>query len=579
MRVLILSHTFNSLTQRFFVELEARGHSVSVEFDIHESVFVEAVELFNPHLIVAPFLRRAIPESVWSRFCCIVIHPGIPGDKGPSALDRAILRGESTWGVTALQANGEMDGGPVWSWRTFPMRAGAKGSLYRNEVTEAAVECLHEVLQRFECGAVSPCPASQLGLSQLGDEWPLVRQAERRVDWERDATERVLRNIRSADGFPGVLDTLDGREFYLYDAHPEPSLRGRPGELLARRGGAVCRATVDGAVWIGHLQEKISHECDSQGQPLRGLKRSAVDVLGHLALPLPESVVPLWRDDSTWQEINYEEEGAVGFLSFEFYNGAMSVEQSDALCRAIAFATSRPTRVLVLRGGRDFWSNGIHLGEIEAARSAADASWEHICAINRVARAILCCVDKITLSAVRGNIASGGCFLALAADYVFARRGVILNPHYKNMGNLYGSEFWTYVLPRRMGAEAGRSLMERRLPLGVDEACHIGFLDGTFGMSHEAFDHEIALRARAIAESPEFLARLNEKRERRLRDEAEKPLDAYEQEELARMRQNFYGFDPSYHVARYNFIRKIPQSRTPLHLARHRTREWRVCPR
>jgi putative two-component system hydrogenase maturation factor HypX/HoxX len=36
------------------------------------------------------------------------------------------------------------------------------------------------------------------------------------------------------------------------------------------------------------------------------------------------------------------------------------------------------------------------------------------------------------------------------------------------------------------------------------------------------------------------------------------------------MRLNFFGFDPSYHVARYNFIHKIPKSRTPLTLARHR---------
>jgi putative two-component system hydrogenase maturation factor HypX/HoxX len=31
------------------------------------------------------------------------------------------------------------------------------------------------------------------------------------------------------------------------------------------------------------------------------------------------------------------------------------------------------------------------------------------------------------------------------------RDGVMLNPHYKNMGNLYGSEYWTYLLPRRVG--------------------------------------------------------------------------------------------------------------------------------
>jgi putative two-component system hydrogenase maturation factor HypX/HoxX len=38
------------------------------------------------------------------------------------------------------------------------------------------------------------------------------------------------------------------------------------------------------------------------------------------------------------------------------------------------------------------------------------------------------------------------------------------------------------------------------------------------------------------------------------------------------MKLNFYGFDPSYHVARYHFVFKVPKSRTPLYLARHRGR-------
>jgi hypothetical protein len=38
------------------------------------------------------------------------------------------------------------------------------------------------------------------------------------------------------------------------------------------------------------------------------------------------------------------------------------------------------------------------------------------------------------------------------------------------------------------------------------------------------------------------------------------------------MKLNFYGFDTSYQVARYNFVYKVPHSRTPLHLAIHRAR-------
>ncbi len=94
MRILFLAHSFNSLTQRLYVELTGAGHDVSVEFDVNDRVTEEAVALWRPDLIVAPFLKRAIPESVWRRHRCLVVHPGIRGDRGPSALDWAIAGGE-----------------------------------------------------------------------------------------------------------------------------------------------------------------------------------------------------------------------------------------------------------------------------------------------------------------------------------------------------------------------------------------------------------------------------------------------------------------------------------------------------
>ena len=139
------------------------------------------------------------------------------------------------------------------------------------------------------------------------------------------------------------------------------------------------------------------------------------------------------------------------------------------------------------------------------------------------------------------------------------------------MGNLYGSEYWTYSLPRRVGMEAGRELMQRRFPLLAREAAATGLIDACLGTAGGFLD-EVKARAQALARDPDLSARLAEKRRQRALDEAVKPLAAYRSEELDRMKLNFYGFDPSYHIARYNFVAKVPHSWTPRHLARHRSR-------
>jgi len=556
MRILFFTHSFNSLTQRLYCELSARGHQLSIEFDIADSVAVEAAERFRPDLIVAPFLKRAIPAAIWSHHCCLIVHPGIVGDRGPSSLDWAIQNGVATWGVTVLQAEAEMDAGPVWAAANFPMRAAKKSSIYRNEVTEAAVKAVLTAVERYAGQDFVPERMS-------GQAHAPIKQSDRAIDWQHEATASVLAKLNAADGLPGIVGELFGQPCHLFDAWPEAVLKGEPGSLLGRRETAILRATADGAVWLGHARRT------------GGLKLPAT-----LAFPeardLPElPLADYWKASTpTWQDIAYEEAGGVGFLSFEFYNGAMSTAQCRRLGEAFRWATARPTTVIVLRGGGDFWSNGIHLNTIEAADSPADESWASINAIDDLAEAILRCQTQLTVAAVGGNTGAGGCFLARAADYVWVRDGVMLNPHYKNMGNLYGSEFWTYLLPPRVGQDGARAIMRHRLPMTAPEAVRLGFYDAC--LPGPGFAVDVARRAAELAAAPDIKAQLAAKQARRAADEALKPLADYRAEELQEMRRNFYGFDPSYHVARYHFVSHSPHSWTPRHLAKHRDLDWKV---
>ena len=558
MRILFLTHAFNSLTQRLFVELREQGHEVSVEFDINDAVAIEAVELFRPDLIIAPFLKRAIPSAIWRHHVCLIVHPGIRGDRGPSALDWAILNQEDSWGVTVLQANAEMDGGDIWASSEFRMRDTSKASLYRNEITAAAVEAVMLAVARYQSGDFQPRPLDVTDPEVRGESRPLLRQTDRLIDWQRDDTSTVLYKIRCADGFPGVCDSLFGQELFLYDAHPESTLRGKAGEVIARCGGAVCRATVDGAVWIGHLRHK---------RAAHPFKLPATRLLAAEVEGLPE-IVP--GQKSGYRDIWYEEKEQVGYLHFPFYNGAMGTAQCERLRQAFIDARQRDTRVIVLMGGPDFWSNGMHLNLIEAADSAADESWRNINAIDDLAAEIIGTTSHLTVAALRGNAGAGGVFLARAADYVWANTRVILNPHYKDMGNLFGSEYWTYLLPRYAGKTQAEQIARARLPMGVREARAMGLLDEWFGTDKQDFEQQVVEKAGTLAGHNACAALLEEKCLRRQLEETNKPLRRYRDEELGKMKLNFYGFDPSYHVARYNFVYKVPKSRTPLTIASHR---------
>jgi putative two-component system protein, hydrogenase maturation factor HypX/HoxX len=565
-RILLISSAYNSLTQRVHAELADRGHEISVELALSDQVMREAVGRFDPELIIAPMLTTAIPSDIWSARPCFIIHPGPVGDRGPSSLDWAIMSGAGRWGVTVLQANAEMDAGDIWASAEFPVPGCSKSSLYRTEVADAALEALLLAVTRFEGGSYRPEPLDYSRPGVSGKPRPPCRQEHRRIDWRSDPTSRVLANLRAADSSPGVLDMIGGDEYYLFGGHEEDQLRGDPGAIVARRGGAVCRATADGAVWIPQLRRRPA----PGGPPT--FKLPATLVLGDGAASVPEVDAPLVMPPGrrTYQEISYREAVGVGYLEFSFPGGAMSTDQCRRLLDAYRHAQSRPVHVIVLGGHRDVFSNGIHLNVIEAAADPAEESWRNINAINDLVQAILATTDRLTVAALAGNAAAGGLMLALAADEVWCRAGAVLNPHYRLMG-LHGSEYWTYSLPRRVGEQEAARLTEDCLPITPASALRTGLVDRVIAGPAAGYRFQVITLAEQLARSPGYGARLAAKARQLAAVENERPLASYRAEELAIMRRNFCDPREPYAGLRRAFVYKQKPTRTPAHLSRHRT--------
>ncbi|MFE6064531.1 enoyl-CoA hydratase-related protein [Streptomyces sp. NPDC056431] len=545
MRILLVSSSFNSLTQRVWAELGDRGHTVPVEVTADGGAVREAVARHAPDLVVAPMLKAVVPRDVWRAHRCLIVHPGPVGDRGPSSLDHAIHDGAREWGVTVLQADEEMDAGDVWATATFRVPEVGKSDLYRNELADAAVAAVLLAVERAADGAP---PRPQTGEVRVR---PVLRQEERRISWDEDATETVLRTLRAADSQPGVPDRLLGAEWFLHGGHAEDGLRGRPGALLATRAGAVCRATVDGAVWIPELRARTG-----PGMPRACKLPATLALAGRLPelpeLPAPADPAPGRR---TWSDIRYREQGPVGVLSFAFPSGAMSTDQCRRLLDAYETARGRPTSVLVLGGQRDFFSNGIHLNVIEAAVDPAAESWANINAMNDLVEAVLTTTDRLVVSAIGGNAAAGGVMLALAADEVWCRSGSVLNPHYRRMG-LYGSEYWTRTLPGKVGDALAARLTEEASPVSAAASLDMGLVDRVVDCGPGEFTAEVTRLALQLASHRGLQPRIAAKKAEHECRESVLPLAVIRERELARMQSIFADPTASYHARRRAFVRK-----------------------
>ena len=252
----------------------------------------------------------------------------------------------------------------------------------------------------------------------------------------------------------------------------------------------------------------------------------------------------------------------MGYLEFCFPGGAMSTGQCRRLLAAYRHAQSRPVKVIVLGGPRDFFANGIHLNVIQAADDPAAESWRNINAIDDLVEAILTTTGKLTVAALAGDATAGGLMLALAADHVWCRAGAVLNPHYRLMG-LQKSGCWTYTLPRRVGAHEAARLTQACLPVAPASALNPAWSTRSSQATPASYRAQVAALAERLARSPDYPAQLAAKARQLAAAEKQRPLAAYRAAELASMSRNFTGPREPYPQLRQAFVHKEKPLRTP----------------
>lgn len=558
MKIILLCTSFNSLSQKFYDKLIALHHQVTIELALNFEDFDTVCSSFKPDLILCPFLKQKIPTNIWQNYLCIIIHPGIVGDRGAYSLDWAIYHEENIWGVTALEAIDEMDAGDIWATQEFTMRKTSKASLYKEEVSFASLKFLDKILENFNNPNFKPTPLNYNDADVKGKLHHPLTQSLRKIDWQNDSTQTIIKKINSADSYPGVLETLFEEEYYLFGAHNEALLKGEKiGEVFARRHGAICITTRDGAVWITHLKPHLPNS----------FKLPCTVVLKEKLKGIYESRIPLLLEEKldTFKEIFYEEKNDVGYLHFDFHNGAMSIEQCVRLKYAYELALQKDIKVLVLMGGQEFFSNGIHLNIMEDSKKQAEDGWSNIHAMNDIVRDVILTSHIITVASLGANAGAGGAILPLACDFVVAREGIILNPHYKTLG-LHGSEYWTYLLPKKVGEKKAHELTNACLPLGAKRAKEIGYVNEVFTSNKEEYQQQLEAFCENLAQSENYYDFLDNKEHLRKKDEATKALQSYRDEELAFMYESFYNENSPFNQLRKDFVYKRCPLKTPQYL-------------
>ena len=546
MKILLIISSFNSLSQSVYCKLQELEHKVFIKFAISKELMIEAVQEINPDIIFCPFLKQFIPNEIFENYPTFVLHPGIIGDRGHNSLDNAINDEVKQWGVVILKANEILDGGDIYAQSNFIMREeSSKASIYRNEVTQSTLKAMEQFLQNYHNKDF--IPTKQI----LNPIHKNLSQENRKINWQKDNTKQILKKINMSDSTPGVKDEILGVECYLFSAFIEDTLRGKTKEILAKRDGAICIGTIDGAIWILQIQE------------LGSFKLPATYVLKDKIKGIEEKRIPLVIEDErkSFYELRVQRKDEIAYLYFNFHNGAMTSTQCIKLKYAIEYLKEE-CKVLVLMGADDFFSNGIHLNILEDSKKQGEDGWSNINAMNEAVKAVLLCDEIITVASFNKNSGAGGVFLGLACDYAISSENTIFNPHYKTLG-LSGSEYHTFILPKRVGQTKSKELLENCLPINANYAKKINMIDEVYPF--EDYQEKLEIFCENLLKNEDTFEEFIDRKKDFL--EQELPLmEECKEKELQIMYDEFWEKSSSFHTLRYDFVHKIKPKNTPKRL-------------
>ena len=157
--------------------------------------------------IVVAAYGLLIPESLLTRALWLNVHPSLlPRWRGAAPVERAIIAGDDTTGVTIHRTVNELDAGPIAAQRAFAIGADDDAGAVFSRAADIAVELVDEALPEPTFG-----PQDEEGVTYADK----ITAADRKLDWSRPATELHDR-VRALSPHIGARAVIEGRPVIVW---------------------------------------------------------------------------------------------------------------------------------------------------------------------------------------------------------------------------------------------------------------------------------------------------------------------------------------------------------------------------
>jgi methionyl-tRNA formyltransferase len=206
----------------------------------------DALDSLEPDVIVVVAYGEILTPDVLDipRLGAVNVHFSLlPRWRGAAPVQRAILEGDETTGVTVMLMDEGMDTGPILATRQTAIDPEEDAGTLGARLAELGTPLLLEVLGGLEDGSVEPRSQDHAGATMA----PKLLPDERTIDWSQRA-DAIVRRVRAFAPEPGAVTTFRQGRLKVLAARAHAA---------AGEGGMRADAPGPGAVWGGDGNPRV----------------------------------------------------------------------------------------------------------------------------------------------------------------------------------------------------------------------------------------------------------------------------------------------------------------------------------
>jgi methionyl-tRNA formyltransferase len=231
---------------------EQRGVPVAQPVKVKTDDLPNLLRSWDLDLGVVAAYGRILPNAVLEapRLGCINVHASLlPKYRGAAPIQWALLRGETTTGVTIMRMNERMDEGDMLLQRATAIEPGETYGALQQRLALLGAAALMDALAALHAGTLRATPQDHAAATYA----PMIRKADGAIDWTQPA-QTIADKVRAFNPWPSAHTTLGPRLLKIHRARVLDETAGAaPGTILAL-GDMMRVATGTGVLGIEDLQ-------------------------------------------------------------------------------------------------------------------------------------------------------------------------------------------------------------------------------------------------------------------------------------------------------------------------------------